>query len=108
MREWLDQRLKDSTGDALGSGGDRERRCKYQELVPAKARDHVRWRKVLMQPVRDGLQQAVTLGVAEGVVDDLEAVEVNQDDCHTLLPLTRIQNRALHVPVEQVTARQPG
>ncbi len=52
------------------------------ELVAPQPRDrHARWRS-LDEPVRHLAQQVVTDVVTEGVVDDLEAVEVDDHQCH--------------------------
>ena len=49
------------------------------ELVAAEARDDVLGAQHVPQAAGDGLQQLVADAVAEGVVDDLEVVEVEEE-----------------------------
>ena len=64
-----DDRRLARVGDVLEQHG---------ELVAAHARDGVARAQRRVEPQRDGLQQLVAGLVAERVVDDLEAVEVEE------------------------------
>jgi len=55
------------------------------ELVPAEAGDGVAAAQDAFQPGADGLQQFVADGMTQGVVDDLEAVEIEEKQQAALL-----------------------
>jgi hypothetical protein len=70
-------------------GGARSR------IITAEAADGVRAAHAIAQSLRGGSQQAVGDVVAQGVVDVLEAIDVQEQHCH-LLPVTVSQG---HCPV---------
>ena len=79
-RERVGQRGEHALGDdgRLARVGDVLELEQHGELVAAHARDGVARAQRGVEPQRDGLQQPVAGLVAERVVDDLEAVEVEE------------------------------
>ena len=74
----------------------RHRQCRYHhELVAAKARDHVALAGRRLQSAGHRLDEAVTGGVAEVVVDGLQPVQVDEQ-CRNGTWLPRRQSR-VHV-----------
>src|SRR6185503_3072655 len=107
-REWLGQRLEQPLGD-----GDRVVRlgdvlAHEDELVAAEARGHLVAADGAAQALGDGEQEAVAGVVAETVVDDLEAVEVDEQDGDAAAAAVDAVERALEAAHEQQAARQPG
>ena len=87
----------------------------HDELVAAPAGDHVLEPGRGPQPGRDPLQHRVTGLVAVGVVDVLEAVQVDQQQCHRLphrpgRSISQGERRAAPVdqPGQRVDRRRPG
>ena len=92
----------------------------HHELIAAKAcnpvtrvpgrgallRDAVGGSDALLQPARDFLQQRVTDGMAEVVVDALEAVEVKVEQGHQLIHLPGLRERARRLAHKQLAVGQ--
>ena len=76
--ERLAQHLEQSLGDELGAPGRRFAFDEHDELVAAEAGDRVGLSQRRRESRRDRLQQPVAGFVAEGVVDLLETVEVDE------------------------------
>ena len=76
--ERLGERLLQSLGDGAHVLGRRDVLGEHGELVAAQPRQHVAGSELRLQPLRDGHQEAVADDVAEAVVDQLEAVEVDE------------------------------
>ena len=72
------QRLLDTLGDHRRLAGVADVVEQDRELVAAEPGDGVAGPQGRLQPARDGDQQAVADVVAERVVDELEAVEVQE------------------------------
>ena len=80
---WFGERGPQPRGDLAGRGRFLDRGQQHRELVAAEAGDHVAWPDAVLEPVRHDLQQPVADGVAERVVDLLEAgrpVQVDQQE----------------------------
>ena len=86
------------------------------ELVAAEPADLAMVAHRQLQPVRDLPEQGIADRMAERVVDVLEAVEIDQEQCAALLPAGRVAKRfverlAHHRPIRQagqrVEARKP-
>ena len=71
------------------------------ELVPSEAGHGVARSTGLLDPLRDGTQQSVPGDVAEAVIDVLEAVEVEKEDCKALLRITLSAGKGVPHPVHQ-------
>jgi len=77
---------RDLGGVLLGrDAGDEE-----GELVAAQPGDRVALSDVLLDALRDLTEELVPDGMAEGVVDDLEAVEVEEEDRELLVVAVRL------------------
>jgi hypothetical protein len=72
------QRRQDALGDHRRLAGVADVVEQERELVAAQARDRVVGTQCRKQPLGDGLEQLVADVVAQRVVDDLEAVEVEE------------------------------
>jgi len=84
-----------------------------RELVAAQARDGVARAQRVAQPLAGDLQQPVTGGVAERVVDPLEVVEVEERDHRGLTAGQRLgdaalEQRAVRETRERVLEREPA
>ena len=72
------ERVEQALGDQFGAGVQRELLGDHHELVPAEAPERVGPADHAVQARGDRLQELVADGVAEGVVDALEVVEVDE------------------------------
>ena len=80
-----------------------------RELVAAEAGDGLVPAQRVAQAIGDGLDQLVAGRVAEAVVDDLEAVEVEEEDGDVAAAAAlEALERLAQAVVEQQAARQPG
>src|SRR4051794_20618174 len=86
-------------GDVLAQDG---------ELVAAQARHGVPRAQDALQPAGDGAQQLVARGVAEGVVDGLEAIEVEEEDRDAARVAAEARHRLPEAVEEELAVRQPG
>ncbi len=77
----LFQVIGDAQRDRGGGVGPHQMRRQHRELVPAQPRDQVVLAHRRLQPVADPDQHLVADGMAVDVVDALEAVEVQQQQC---------------------------
>ena len=77
--------LGDRLDDAIGKLFDLVARLSVakhdREFVAAHAADIAVRADLVAQPFGDGLQDCVAFGVAEGVVDRFEAVQIEEHDC---------------------------
>ena len=80
----------------------------HQKLVAALAAHHVHLAQRVAQAARHLDQQLVASGMAHGVVDRLEAVQVDKKDAKLLLAAVRLQHLALHQVDEQGAVGQAG
>ena len=83
-------------------------RQQQRELVAAQPRDGVPFAHALAEPLRDAAQQLVARGVAEAVVDLLEAIEVDEDEPHALAVAVSLRERDLEAVLEEPPVREPG
>ena len=81
-----------------------------RELVAAQPRDRVVRAQRRFEPARDGLQQLVAGRVAERVVDDLEAVEVEEQHRGAALGVVALgaADRLVEAVDEQHAVREAG
>ena len=99
--ELAEQAARDALRVAgVGDGDDQP------ELVAAEARDRVARAQRQLQADRDLDQEAVALLVAEGVVDLLELVEVEQHHRELVAGSRRTADRVLGAVVEEHTVRE--
>ena len=98
------QRVEDLAGDRRGVGGARHLGEQHHELVAAVAAHRVRLAHHRRQAFGGQAQHLVADGVAEGVVDLLEAVEVEEQQPDPRRAALRPDDRALQ-PVEH---QHPG
>ena len=78
------------------------------ELVAAQAGDGVAVAHARLQALGDLLQQPVAQAVAQGVVDDLEAIEVEEQDGQPRRAAVRLGHRDGEAVVEQQPVGQAG
>ena len=81
-RDRLGDHFRDALGDLLDGLHAGDVRAEHGELVAAEPRHHVVGAHRAAQAVGDRDEQLVARRVAEAVVDDLEAVEVEEQDRH--------------------------
>ena len=79
-----------------------------RELVAAEAGDDVGRAQPLAQHARDARQQAVAGGVAEGVVDGLEAVEVEHERGALGAVAAHVREVPRELLLEAAAVREPG
>ena len=80
----------------------------HGELVPAVAGHHVDAARVLHEDLGDLAQRVVAHGVAELVVDGLEAVEVQQDDRHRVVEASIARQLFLEPQREEAPVVEAG
>ena len=78
----------------MASDGCATARLHDRELVPTHARDRIGLAHYELQPFGDHLQKLVARGMTEGVVDMLEAIEVEEMNCHDLSAPSACQSMA--------------
>ncbi len=79
-----------------------------RELVAAEPGDGVAWSQALRQPLRRRQQDLVADEMAERVVDDLEAVEVEEEDGARRRRARAAADGVLEAVLEEHPVRQPG
>ena len=79
-----------------------------RELVAAEPADRVGLAQAGVQPLGDRLEQQVAAGQTEGVVDALEAVEVEQQHRRHAVGAPRPGQRVVEAVVEQRAIGEPG
>ena len=107
-RERLGEIGEDARGDALGLRGVGDVGNADDELVAAQARDGVLFAPRRGEARRYGGQQHVADGVAERIVDVLEAVEIEEEDRELAPAAMRAGDRLSDAIGEQRTVRQAG
>ena len=95
-------------GDHLGAQAAPVVLEQHGEFVAAEARRGVRRARALRQAGGDGAQQVVAGGVADAVVDRLEAVEVDEEHAEVGLAPGRHVERVLQAVQEERAVGQPG
>ena len=78
------------------------------EFVAGQARHHVAFAQFAAEPLGEFAQQGVACGMALGVVDDLEAVDVDEQQGHRAVAARGAQQHLFHLAVEQRPVGQPG
>ena len=115
--EGAEQRLLDALRDPHRAALRREVLAEHDELVAAEARE----RELLvaearqrvgrsqgdLEPVRDGSQELVAGAVSEGVVDVLEAVEIQEQQRGERAVALGARQRELETIAEEQPVRQP-
>ena len=96
----LAQVIDDSPGEAGGVLGRFDVLLKHHEFVAAEPRDEILRAQHRAQPVGDGAQQLVAAGMTERVVDLLELIEVDEQQCRQLLGIMRHRQKALDLVAE--------
>ena len=109
-RERVAQGGEHALGDDRRLAGVADVLQQHRELVAAEAGDGVAGTDRAVEPLGDGLQELVADGVSERVVDQLEAVEVEEEDgCAALRPAAaRAAQRLLEPVEEQRAVREAG
>ena len=102
------QRVTQARGHHLGLLAFLHARQEHRELVAGEAGQRVRLARRLDEPRGDLAQQLVAVAVAEGVVDLLEPVEVDQHHGDVLVAACGAGERVLDPVVEQEPVRQAG
>ena len=122
--QWLVEGVDDAFRERAGGAVGTDPFAEHDELVAAQARHRCTRRHELAEPGRDGHEQIVARRVAEPVVDDVEAVEVEQQQGDGRSPGPRTRDRAVETvgerargwrdrsgnrgaPAERVVARTP-
>ena len=80
----------------------------HHELVAAEARHDVACPQRAAQPVRHFEQEQIAGLMAERIVDDLEAVEIDEQHRETVIVALRCVDRLAQQPVEGLAVRQVG
>ena len=100
------QRLIDPRHQRVNILGAFDAVLKDGELIPTEARDEVPGSGRLAQPIRDALQELVTDQMPQRIVDALELVDVDVEDCE--LDALSFQQQFLCVALKQRPVRQVG
>jgi len=93
--EGLQERFSHALGNHDGFSVAVQLVEQHRELVPAKPREYVGTPQHPMHPFGDLDEKHVTGRVSEGVVDDLEPVDVEVEDANDGAVLARVGNRTL-------------
>ena len=106
------ERIADGLDDLLRDerrvfGADQMRE-QQRELVAAEAGHGVAVADARLHARRDGLQQLIADVVAERVVDDFEAIEVEEEDRQPAVIALRVRQRDGQAVLEQQAVRQAG
>ncbi len=72
----------------------------HHEFVAAEARHEILRAQHVAQPFGDGAQQLVAAGMAQGIVDLLELIEVDEQQRRQLLAVVRNRQQALDLVAE--------
>jgi hypothetical protein len=89
--------LAGGDGCASAVGGRQQDR----ELISAQACDCIRGTQCRAQALGHLLQEQISVLVAEGIIDLLEAIEVQEQEPERLVVLLRSQNGLLHAVLEE-------
>ena len=102
------ERIQDLLGDLGAALGAVDAGQQQKEVVPSEPSDGVAAAHRRHQPLADRAQNLIAAGEAERVVDQLEAVEI--EDHHGQLPSisTCPLDRLVQPVIEQTAIRQPG
>jgi hypothetical protein len=106
--EGVGERADDAVDDRGGLGGSRQALAQDDELVASEPRHHVAGAHGAHEPAGDPAQQRVAGVVAEGVVDRLEVVQVDEHHGGAPRAPRRLGQRPGDVVQEQVPVGQPG
>ena len=106
--ERLLERARQPLGQPFGVLAAFGHGLQHHELVAAEARDHVARLDDGAEPVRHFLEQLVADGMAERVVDRLEAVEIDQVDGDAVLGLVRFLEHPGDAFAELGAIGEPG
>ena len=106
--ERCDERFRDALGDHHRFGAVVQAVEQHRELVAAEAGEHVVAAHDRLHPVRDLDEEGVAGAVAEGVVDELEVVEVEVQHADHRAVATRRRHRSLELIAERGPIRQAG
>src|SRR5690242_3238700 len=96
------QRVEDLLRDADDVARRREILDERDELVTPEPGDGVAFPQAQPQAPRDLLEQTVAEGVAERIVDELEAVQVEEEERHRLAVALCVLQRVRKTLVEHV------
>ncbi len=102
------ERLDQAPGDGEGGIGGFEVVAEQRELVAAEASQRLGGAQRDLQPAGHRREQLVTGGVAEGVVDRLEVVEVDEEDGDRLVAAHQPGEGVLQPIEEQDAVGQAG
>jgi hypothetical protein len=94
------QVIDHSPGETGGFLGRFDILLKHHKFVAAEPRDEVLRAQHRAQPVGDGAQQLVAAGMTERVVDLLELIEVDEQQCRQLLGIVGNRQKALDLVAE--------
>lgn len=103
----LCQRGQQTLGEGCGLA-DVPRRQGQHELIPPEARGGIIGAKQSSDPLRHFDQQQIPGVVAVGIVDDLEAVEIEKQQGEAALAVLTLLNALLQAVGEQQPVGQPG
>ena len=104
----LGEDVADAVGDHLGSGIERVALDEDHELVAAEPPNGVAIAQQPSQPGTDDAQQLVARGVTEGVVDHLEAVEVQEHHRELAMVASSTCDRVIDAIEDQSAVGQIG
>ena len=102
------QRFDDALRDRGGVRLFRRRRQQQHELVAAHARDGVDLADHAAQSQRDAIQQLVAGVMAERIVDELEAIQVEHQHGELLAIAFRVHDRLVEAVIEQHAIGKSG
>jgi hypothetical protein len=104
--EWLNERCQQSGTQRLGLTWPLNAHLDQRELVAPEPGDRVHLAHARLEPPGTQLDQPVAGGVAEGVVDALETVEVDDEDSGHAVAAAQAGQRLLEALAQQLAVRQ--
>src|ERR1039458_735847 len=78
--EWLSQHTQEAFGHEFGTRRKGKSLGQYDELVATQSSHGVRLSKSARESRSHGLEQDVTLPVAQSVIDIFETIEIDEED----------------------------
>ncbi len=105
-------RRAEGIDDALSLCGCRgrqvSRRIEDREFITTKTRDEIGTANTALQPSGRDLQKRVTCGVSERIIDQLEPVEVQVQQCQIISVRRQLPQGIRHLAAEQHSVWQMG
>ena len=104
----LAQVIDDPASEAGRLVGRADVLLKDHEFIAAEPRHEILRPQHRTQPIGDRAQQLVAAGMAQGIIDLLELIEVDKQQCRRLLGIVRDRQQTFDFVAEVDPVRKPG